>query len=90
MSYLSSIYLESWFFWLGEGAQKTFEKERKHTRRKALKNEEKENKEYRGSQITAINIFGLIMFSLKTWFTKIFLYHHILFTVFVRCRIFET
>ena len=66
MSYLSSIYLESWFFWLGEGAQKTFEKERKHTRRKALKNEEKENKEYRGSQITAINIFGLIMFSLKT------------------------
>ena len=40
-SYLSGIYLESWFSWLWGGVQKKEEK-KKTDRRKTLKSEEKE------------------------------------------------
>ena len=47
ISYLSGIYLESWFSWLGRGLQKTWEK-KKTDRRKTLKNEEKEKWKIQG------------------------------------------
>ena len=40
MSYLSSIYLESWFSWLWGGVQKALKK-KKTDRRKTLKIEKK-------------------------------------------------
>ena len=66
------------------------EKKKKTERRKTFKNEE--NWE---SQIT-INIFGFIFYMKKSHFArknslkKPSPYHHILFTVFMRCRVFET
>ena len=43
MSYLSGIYLKSWFSWFGGGSQKTLKKRRKQT-------EEKQKKEKRRMQ----------------------------------------
>ena len=51
----------------------------------------KKNEEYEESQITTIYIFGFkLYFAGKYNLKKGRLYHQILFTVFLRCRIFET
>ena len=47
ISYLSGIYLEWWFSWLGAGVQETLQK-KKTDRRKTLKNEEKEKQRVQG------------------------------------------
>ena len=60
-SYLSGIYLESWFSWLWGGVQKTSKKRRKHIEERHWKVIEK-NKEYEESQITTIYIFGFILY----------------------------
>ena len=65
MSYLSGIYLGSWFSWLGGGVQKTLKKKKKTDRRKILKNEGVKNKEYRESQKITINIFGFTFYIKK-------------------------
>ena len=49
MSYLSGIYLESWFSWLDGWVQKTLKKKKKTHKRKTLKNEEKEKRRIRGT-----------------------------------------
>ena len=59
----------------------------------------KKNEEYKVSQITRMSIFGLTFFIKKYILLKNMvvkgkkvkssLYHHILFTVFICCRIFE-
>ena len=60
----------------------------------------KKNEEYMESQITIMSVFGFPFF-IKSYIlleniivkgkkVKSSLYHHILFTVFMRCRIFET
>ena len=58
----------------------------------------KKTKEYKESQITTMTIFGFTFF-IKNYIllknivkgkkVKGILYHHISFTVFMRCRIFE-
>ena len=60
----------------------------------------KKNKEYKESQITTMSIFSFTFFIkkyillkdivLKDKKVKSSLYHHISFTIFVRCGIFET
>ena len=54
----------------------------------------KKSEKYRESKITTINVFGFTLymkfiFCSKTWFERSSLYHHILFTDFMRCMIFE-
>ena len=61
MSYLSGIYLESWFSWLWGEVQKTLKKGRKQTK-KTLKNGKKEKRRIRESQITTIKIFGFTFY----------------------------
>ena len=56
-SYLSGIYLESWFSWLRGGVQKTSKKRRKQTGEKHSKVKRKKNEEYEESQITTIYIW---------------------------------
>ena len=90
-SYLSGIYLESWFSWLWGGVQKTSKKRRKQTEENHRKVKRKENKDCEESQITTIYIFGFkSCFARKHNLKKSCLYHQFLFTVFMRCRIFET
>ena len=51
----------------------------------------KKNEEYEESQITTIYIFGFkFYFARKHNLKKSCLHHQILFTGFIRCRIFET
>ena len=60
----------------------------------------KKNEECKESQITTTNIFGFTFYikkyillkniAVKGKKVKSSLYHHISFTVFIRCRIFET
>ena len=57
-SYLSGIYLESWFSWLWGGVQKASKKRRKQTVEKQCKVMRKENEDYEEIQITTIYIFG--------------------------------
>ena len=57
-SYLSGIYLESWFSWLWGGMQKASEERRKQAEENSWKVETKKNEEYEKSQITTIYIFG--------------------------------
>ena len=77
MTYLSDMYLEPWFSWFGGGMQKTFKK-------------------IQGKSITTIHIFGFTFYIKnhilleKHSFKKPSSYHHILFTVFMRCRVFDT
>ena len=61
-SYLSGIYLESWFSWLWGGVQKTSKKRRKQTEEKHWKLKRKKNEEYEESQITTIYIFGFKLY----------------------------
>ena len=81
----------------GKGAENIKEKIKteKHWKMKTKKNEE-----YKESQITTMSIFGFTFF-IKNYIllknivvkgkkVKSSLYHHISFTVFMRCRIFET
>ena len=80
-SYLRGIYLESWFSWLWGGLQK-ISKKRKQTE------EEKENRRMRGK--SNIHLSFKLHFVRKHNLKKICFYHQILFTVFLRCRVFET
>ena len=64
-SYLSDIYLESWFSWLRGGVQKTSKKRRKQTEEKHWKIMRKKNEEYEESHIIAIYIFGF-----KSYFSR--------------------
>ena len=49
------------------------------------------NEDFKESQITTICMFGFkLHFAQKHNFKKICLYHQILFTVFISCRIIET
>ena len=90
-SYLSGINLKSWFSWLWGGVQKTFQKKIKQTEEKHLKMKRKKNEEHEESQITTIYIFGFkLYFGRKYNLKKSCLYYQILFTVYMRCRIFET
>ena len=57
-SYLSGIYLESWFSWLWGGVQKTSKKRRKQTEEKHWKVKRKKNEEHEEIQIATIYIFG--------------------------------
>ena len=58
----------------------------------------KKNEEYKESQITTINTFGFAFYMKNYYFARkqslrkkpSRLYRYILFTVFARCRIFET
>ena len=51
----------------------------------------RKNEEYKESQITTIHIFGLkLYFAPKHNLKKSCLYHQILITVFMRCRVLET
>ena len=67
MSYLSGIYLESWFSWLDGWVQKTLKKKKKTDKRKTLKNEEKEKRRIQGKLLTTINIFGFTLKNIKKW-----------------------
>ena len=49
-------------FLVRERGAKNIEKSKKTGRRKTLKNEEKENQEYKESQIITMNIFGFTFF----------------------------
>ena len=90
-SYLSGFYLESWFSWWWVGVQKTLKKRRKVTEEKQWKAKRKKNEEYEESEITTIYIFGFKFYvAWKHHLKKSCLYHQILFTVFMRWRIFET
>ena len=61
-SYLSGIYLESWFSWLLGGVQKTSKKRRKQTEGKHWKTKRKKNEEYEESQITTKYISGFKLY----------------------------
>ena len=75
------------FLVMGRSAE-NIEEKKKTNRWKALKSEEK-NEEYEESQITTI--FGVkLYYARKHNLKKSCSYHQILFTVFMRCRIFET
>ena len=67
-------------------------KEKKKTdRRKTLKSEEKEKRRIRGkSNNNSIQVGVKLYFAQKQNLKRSCLYHQILFTVFMRCRIFET
>ena len=78
------------FLVMGWSAE-NIDRKKKTDRIKTLKNEEKENEEYEESQITTIYIFGFkLYFARKHNLKKSCLHHQILFTGFIRCRIFET
>ena len=78
------------FLVIGRSVENIEEKKKTDTR-KTMKNEE-----YEESQIISINIFGFTFYIQKLYFAwkhslkKPNLYYRILFTVFMRCRIFET
>ena len=69
----------------GRGAEALEKKPSEQAEEKNWQIKSKKNEEYRENLITATNIFGL-----KAQFEKISLYGHILLTVFMSCRIFET
>ena len=73
-SYLSGIYLESWFSWLRGGVQKTSKKRRKQTGEKHSKVKRKKNEEYEESQITTIYIFGFKLYFARKHHLKIVVY----------------
>ena len=64
---------------------------KKTDRRKTLKSEEKEKRRIRGkSNNNNVHLLFQITFCSYTYLKKSCLYHQILFTVFMRCSIFET
>ena len=78
----------------GRGAE-NIEKRRKQTEEKYWKMKRKKNEEYKESQIATINIFGFTFYRknyilLESIIEKSSLCQYILFTVFMRCRMFET
>ena len=83
MSYLSGIYFESWFSWLGEGAQKTLGKRRKQTEEKHSKNEEKEERRIQGKSNNNNKRLWFYLLYRKSYFVqkhilkKSSLYNHI-------------
>ena len=68
MSYLSGIYLESWFSWFGGGMQKTLNKRKKQAEVKHSKMKKKDNEEYKECQITTINILWFYLLCKKLYF----------------------
>ena len=78
------------FLVMGRGAENIEEKKKTDTRKK-LKSDEKKTEEYEKSQIITIYIFGFkSYFARKHDLKKSCLYCQVLFTVFIRCTIFET
>ena len=82
------------FLVMGRGAENIEKK--KTDRRKTLKSEEKEKRRIQGKSnknnrhLWFCLVHKKLYFARKHGFKKSSLYHHILFTVFMRCRIFET
>ena len=62
LSYLSGLYLESWFSWLGGGMQKTLRKRRKRSEERQERMMRKKNVEYKKSQITTMNMFNFTFY----------------------------
>ena len=62
LSYLSGLYLESWFSWLGGGMQKTLRKRRKRSEERQERMTRKKNVEYKKSQITTMNMFNFTFY----------------------------
>ena len=62
LSYLSGLYLESWFSWLGGGMQKTLRKRRKRSEERKERMTRKKNVEYKKSQITTMNMFNFTFY----------------------------
>ena len=62
LSYLSGLYLELWFSWLGEGMQKTLRKRRKRSEERQERMTRKKNVEYKKSQITTMNMFNFTFY----------------------------
>ena len=61
MSYLSVVYLGSWFSWLGGGVQKALKNIRKQTEEKRRERKAKNTKN-KESQVTRIKIFGFTFY----------------------------
>ena len=95
ISYLSDNYLKSWFSWLWLGVQETLKK-RREEKTKTLKHEVKEKRRIQGKSNNNDKhpwfylLYKKLYFAQKQSLRKNSLYHHILFTVFMRCRIFQT
>ena len=90
-SYLSGIYLESGFFFLWGGVQKTPKKEENRQKKNTEEWRERKTKNKRKvkyQQYTSL-VLNYILPKNIIW-KKDCLYHRILFTVFMHCRIFET
>ena len=78
------------FLVMGWSAEDIEEKKNTGTR-KTLKSEEKEKRRIRGkSNNNNIQVGVKLYFAQKQNLKRSCLYHQILFTVFMRCRIFET
>ena len=78
------------FLVMGWSAE-NIEEKKKTDRRKTLKSEEKEKRRIRGkSNNNSIQVGVKLYFAQKQNLKRSCLYHQILFTVFMRCRIFET
>ena len=78
------------FLVMGWSAEDIEEKKNTGTR-KTLKSEEKEKRRIRGkSNNNSIQVGVKLYFAQKQNLKRSCLYHQILFTVFMRCRIFET
>ena len=81
------------FLVIGRSAEYIAEK-KKTGRRQTLKSNEKEKRRIRGKSNNKVYIFGFKLYFAQKHFAekKLFipLYHQIVFTVFMRCRIFET
>ena len=79
----------------GRGVE-NIEKRRKQREEKTLKTEEKEERRIKGKlnnnnkHLWFYLLYKKLYFARKHSLKKRSLYHHILFTVFMRCRIFET
>ena len=94
-SYLSGFLLRIMVFLVVGRSLENIKEKKKTDRRKTLKSERKENRRIRGkSNNSNIHLYWFrIIFCLKRYFEKklfISLYHEILLTVFMRCRMFKT
>ena len=90
MSYLSYIYLESLYSWLWGGALKKLKKRRQQAEGKHSNVKRKKSEKCEGSLTTTTYILGFkLHFVRKHSLKKSCSYHQILFTVFMRSRIFK-
>ena len=78
-------------FWVMWRSAENIEEKKKTDRRKTWKVRRKKNGENEENQTTTVYIFGFkLYFAGKYSLKKTVLYHQILFTVFMSCRVFET